>query len=85
MLVESAVKALGGVDILINNAVVRHFSPIETFPASAWENALAVNVSAAFYAIRALLPAMKQNGYGRICQHDVGVWLALESRTGSTM
>ncbi|MFB6453019.1 SDR family oxidoreductase [Bradyrhizobium tunisiense] len=56
----------GAVDILVNNAVVRHFSAIEQFPPDRWDDALAVNLSAPFYLIRLALPAMKQRGWGRI-------------------
>lgn len=56
----------GAVDILVNNAVVRHFSAIEQFPPDRWEQALAVNLSAPFHLIRLALPAMKQRGWGRI-------------------
>jgi len=57
---------LGGIDILVNNAVVRHFAPLEDFPAEKWEEALAVNLSAPFHLARLALPAMKQRGFGRI-------------------
>jgi 3-hydroxybutyrate dehydrogenase len=56
----------GAIDILINNAVVRHFSAIEQFPPERWDQALAVNLSAPFHLIRLALPAMKQRGWGRI-------------------
>ncbi|WP_298241027.1 SDR family oxidoreductase [uncultured Bradyrhizobium sp.] len=56
----------GAIDILVNNAVVRHFSAIEQFPPDRWNDALAVNVSAPFHLIRLALPAMKQRGWGRI-------------------
>jgi 3-hydroxybutyrate dehydrogenase len=65
MLTEIASR-FGGVDVLVNNAVTRHFSPIESFPAEAWDQALAVNVSAAFHAIRLSLPGMRERGWGRI-------------------
>jgi 3-hydroxybutyrate dehydrogenase len=65
-LTAAAVTRFGGVDILINNAVVRHFAPIEAFPVERWDEALAVNLSAAFHAIRLLLPGMRQRGYGRL-------------------
>jgi len=58
--------AFGAIDILVNNAVVRYFSPVETFPTEHWEEALAVNVSAAFHTIRLTLPGMRTRGYGRI-------------------
>jgi 3-hydroxybutyrate dehydrogenase len=56
----------GAVDILVNNAVIRHFSAIEQFPPDRWEQALAVNLSAPFHLIRLALPTMKQRGWGRI-------------------
>lgn len=56
----------GGVDILVNNAVIRHFQPIEAFTAAQWEASLAVNLSAAFHAARLSLPGMKAKGWGRI-------------------
>jgi len=56
----------GAIDILVNNAVVRHFSAIEQFPPDHWDKALAVNLSAPFHLIRLALPAMKQRGWGRI-------------------
>jgi 3-hydroxybutyrate dehydrogenase len=54
------------IDILVNNAVGRHFSAVEQFPPDRWEQALAVNLSAPFHLIRLALPAMKQRGWGRI-------------------
>jgi 3-hydroxybutyrate dehydrogenase len=57
---------LGAIDILVNNAVVRHFAPVEAFPSERWEAALAVNLSAPFHLIRLALPAMKKRGWGRI-------------------
>lgn len=56
----------GAIDILVNNAVTRHFSAIEQFPPDRWDEALAVNLSAPFHLIRLALPAMKQRGWGRI-------------------
>ena len=54
------------IDILVNNAVVRHFAPVEEFAPQRWEEALAVNLSAPFHLIRLALPAMKKRGWGRI-------------------
>lgn len=56
----------GGVDILLNNAVVRHFAPIEAFPPEKWNQAIAVNLTAAFHTIRLCLPDMRKKGWGRI-------------------
>ena len=56
----------GGVDILVNNAVTRHFAPTDAFPVDFWDRALAVNLSAAFHTIRLILPGMRERGWGRI-------------------
>jgi|SRR5579871_5563332 len=57
---------LDGIDILVNNAVVRHFAPVEDFSPDHWEQALAVNLSAPFHLARLALPAMRRRGFGRI-------------------
>ena len=65
-LIEAAEEAFGRLDILINNAGIQHVSPIETFPSERWDAIIATNLSAAFYTIRAALPGMKRQGWGRI-------------------
>jgi len=65
-LMQTAIESFGAVDILVNNAVVRHFSPVHEFPVAAWDRSLAVNVSSAFHTIRLALPEMIARGWGRI-------------------
>jgi 3-hydroxybutyrate dehydrogenase len=65
-MVSTGVEAFGAIDILINNAVVRHTAPVEAFEVGAWDEGLAVNVSAAFHTIRGVVPQMKQRRWGRI-------------------
>jgi 3-hydroxybutyrate dehydrogenase len=65
-LVAATTETLGPPDILVNNAVVRAFAAVEEFSPAAWDEALAVNLSAPFHAIRLALPAMKRAGWGRI-------------------
>jgi 3-hydroxybutyrate dehydrogenase len=65
-LVETAERTFGAVDIVINNAVVRHFAPLENFKVEEWDRALAVNLSAAFHTTRLVLPGMRQRDFGRI-------------------
>jgi 3-hydroxybutyrate dehydrogenase len=62
----AARAALGDIDILVNNAGIQHVSPIEDFPEEKWDAILALNLSSAFHATKALLPRMKARGYGRI-------------------
>jgi len=65
-MIDQAVSAFGGVDILINNAGVQFVSPIEEFPIEKWDQIIAINLSAAFHAIREVVPVMKKGGWGRI-------------------
>jgi 3-hydroxybutyrate dehydrogenase len=64
--IEAMVKAAGPIDILVNNAVVRHTAPIERFAPENWDESISVNLSAAFHTIRLALPAMRSRGWGRI-------------------
>jgi len=59
-------REFGGIDIVVNNAVVRHFGPAETLPRRHWDEALAVNLSAAFHLARLSIPGMRARGWGRI-------------------
>ena len=61
-----ATRELGGVDILVNNAGIQHVAPVDEFPPEKWDAVIAVNLSAAFHAIRAALPQMKARNWGRI-------------------
>jgi 3-hydroxybutyrate dehydrogenase len=65
-LVETALNSFGAIDIVVNNAVVRNFSPIERFDPARWDEALAVNLSSAFHTIRLALPKMRERNWGRI-------------------
>ena len=65
-MMAAAVQAFGSVDILVNNAVVRHAAPVEAWSTAEWDEALAVNLSAAFHTIRLALPMMRRNNWGRI-------------------
>src|SRR6202035_1466739 len=59
-------KTFGSVDILINNAGIQFVSPIEEFPVEKWDAIIAINLTAAFHAIRAAVPGMKAQKWGRI-------------------
>lgn len=53
-------------DILVNNAGFQHVAPIEDFPPALFDTMLAVMLQAPFRLIRAALPHMYANGFGRI-------------------
>jgi 3-hydroxybutyrate dehydrogenase len=65
-MVAQAARDIGGVDILVNNAGIQHVAPVEEFPVEKWDAVIAINLSAAFHAIRAALPHMKARNWGRI-------------------
>ena len=59
-------ERLGGVDILVCNAGIQHVAPLEEFPPAKWDAILAINLTAAFHAMRLVIPAMRAQGWGRI-------------------
>ena len=65
-MIETATRDLGRVDILVNNAGIQFTAPIEDFPAERWDAIIAINQSAVFHGIRAVLPQMRQRNSGRI-------------------
>ena len=65
-MIGDARTAFGQIDILINNAGIQHVEAIETFPVSKWNAIIAVDLSAAFHTIRAVVPEMKERNWGRI-------------------
>ncbi len=65
-LIRRARSLTGSVDILINNAVLRHFAPVESLPLEQWQESLAVNLTAPLQCIQMILPDMRAQGWGRI-------------------
>ena len=65
-LVDEASEQFGGVDILINNAGVGRFAPLEELTVEAWREMMDTNLSGAFYCVRAVIPIMRLRGGGWI-------------------
>ncbi len=65
-MVHEVENKCGSLDILVNNAGMQHVSPIEDFPPEKYDLIIALNLSAAFHAIRLAVPGMKARGWGRI-------------------
>ena len=65
-MVRKTEQTFGSLDILINNAGIQFVSPVEEFPIDKWNQIIAINLSAAFHAIRAAVPGMKNRKWGRI-------------------
>ncbi|WP_053386686.1 glucose 1-dehydrogenase [Leucobacter japonicus] len=64
--VAEAVDAFDGLDILVNNAGLLVWAPIEEHSIEDWDRVLQVNLSGAFYGIKAAIPALRQRGAGSI-------------------
>jgi 3-oxoacyl-[acyl-carrier protein] reductase len=60
--VDDAVAALGGLDVLVNNAGVLSFGDIETFALADFDRLVAVNVRAVFAAIQRAVPHLTTDG-----------------------
>jgi len=65
-MIEDTVKMFGSIDILVNNAGIQHVAPVEDFAPEKWDAVIAINLSSSFHTIRAAIPHMKKQGWGRI-------------------
>jgi 3-hydroxybutyrate dehydrogenase len=65
-MIAGTLGELGRLDILVNNAGIQHVAPLDQFPATKWDQILAINLSSAFYTMRLALPTMRKQGFGRI-------------------
>jgi len=65
-MIKDAEKEFGAVDLLVNNAGIQHVAPIDEFPMEQWDRIIAINLTSAFVAMRAAIPAMRAKGWGRI-------------------
>ncbi len=65
-LIAEAARRFGAVDILVNNAGIQHVAKVVEFPEERWDAVIAINLSAAFHASKAALPAMIAKKWGRI-------------------
>ncbi|MEE2822206.1 MAG: glucose 1-dehydrogenase [Acidobacteriota bacterium] len=67
---KAAHDAFGRIDVLINNAslwtAILPMKPWDQIPVEEWDKVMAVNVKGYFLAARAVVPYMKENGWGRI-------------------
>lgn len=64
--VATAVSEFGGLDVLINNAGIVNFAPIEEYTLEQWNLIIAINLTGTFNGIKAAIPALKESGKGSI-------------------
>jgi 3-hydroxybutyrate dehydrogenase len=65
-MIKKASAEFGRVDILVNNAGIQYTADVKDFPPERWESIIAINLSATFYATRAVLHQMLDRNWGRI-------------------
>jgi NAD(P)-dependent dehydrogenase (short-subunit alcohol dehydrogenase family) len=66
MMVKQGLAEMGAIDVLVCNAAVRPHRSIEETSIEEWHHVLGVNLHAAFYLARAVVPGMKARGRGSI-------------------
>ena len=65
--VAAVLAALDGpVDVLVNNAGLQHVAPLEEFPIEKWDLLIQVMLTGVARLTRAVLPGMREQGFGRI-------------------
>ena len=56
----------GRIDVLVNNAGIHPLHTIDRIDVTEWDRVLAVNLRSCFLFSRAVLPGMRERGFGRI-------------------
>jgi NAD(P)-dependent dehydrogenase (short-subunit alcohol dehydrogenase family) len=65
-LVEETAVHFGGIRIVVNNAGFSQHRTVDEMTIDDWNRAIAVNLSAALYTVKAALPYLKAEPWGRI-------------------
>lgn len=65
----------GPITVLVNNAGILRDGRIENLDDDDWNQVLSVNLTGAFNCCRAVVPAMKEKGYGRIVNMASRAWM----------
>lgn len=64
--VAGLMDELDGFDVLANVAAVRPLAELDDITVEEWDRVLAINVRAPFLLAQAVIPGMRERGYGRI-------------------
>ena len=65
-MVKQAARALGPVDILVNNATIHRGRKVEKLPLEDWDLVIKSCLYGAFHCTRCVVPSMKERKWGRI-------------------
>jgi len=63
---RSAAAVSGAIDVAVMSAGVGHWTPVANMSDAEWRDTMAINLDAAFYTTRAVLPAMLAEGRGHL-------------------
>ncbi len=63
---ETAIKAFGRIDCLINNAALRREKPFQDMSYAEWRELMDVTLDGAFHCVKACLPELKRSGRGAV-------------------
>jgi 3-oxoacyl-[acyl-carrier protein] reductase len=63
---QAAIDRYGSIDILCSNAGIYPYGRIEDLPVDMWDEVQSVNLKGAFLTVKACLPSMKKQDWGRI-------------------
>ena len=66
-MVAKIVSDFGTVHAVVNNAGILRASDVEHCPEEFWDDVMNINAKGTFLSVQALLPIMKAQKYGRIC------------------
>lgn len=64
--IRKTIDTFGTVNILVNNAGIYPFHPIEEITIDDWHKVINVNLNSAFYFVHAALPELRKNKHSRI-------------------
>ncbi|STX50480.1 acetyoacetyl CoA reductase [Legionella busanensis] len=66
-IINLALEKFNRIDILINNAAIAPLTrPLELIDDAEWNDTICIDLNSVFYCMRAVLPHMKLNKYGKI-------------------
>lgn len=71
---KQTIDEYGQLDILVNNAGINRDMMAHKMTEEAWDAVIAVNLTGEYHCIRAVLPYMRERGYGRIINISSAGW-----------